>query len=161
MEEVKRLRALISSMDIKALQQEADRINKVMPLKIDMIREYFKKSKGIRIGDYFSETKRNVCKLLKRRGLKHIEIGEIMSIDHCLVSHYLNNMAPNKEISQYVKENFVSWIKDGLYPTSTNVWNKTNKTRKCLLTSDPAFKAAHTKSRDITHEDLFDDFLLD
>lgn len=161
MEEVKRLRALISSMDMKALQQEADRINKVMPLKIDMIREYFKKSKGIRIGDFFTETKRNVCKLLKRRGLKNVEIAKVLNVNHCLITHYLNNMAPNNDISLYVKENFVSWIKDGLYPASTNVWCKTEKTRKCILTSDPAFKANHTKSSDITYEDLFDDFLLD
>jgi hypothetical protein len=161
MEEVKRLRALISSMDIKALQQEADRINKVMPLRIDMIREYYKKAKGIRIGDYFTETKRNTCKLLKRRGLKHVEIAEVMSINHCLVSYYLNNMATNNGVSPYVKDNFVSWIKDGLYPTSTNVWRHNVKTRKCLLTSDPSLRRNNSNPRDIIHEDLFDDFLLD
>jgi len=102
-------------------------IDNRIDLTDDEIAEYFRYKYR---GGYYVEMKRQICKILRAKGYTTSHIGVMLygSPDrHDAVIHHMKSKPFHKATE--VQINWRSWIKDGLYPISSEVGKYGNNER--------------------------------
>lgn len=91
------------------------------PEKLIKAKKYFEKAKGIRIGLWMSEVRKQFAIRMHEAGAESKHIKAITFLRHDQIWHYLNRSKPNPGVEDIVKDNMDEWIENELYPTSVRM----------------------------------------
>lgn len=104
-------------------------------------RAYFEKAKGIRMGLWMSELRRQYAIRMSKQGAESKHIKAVTFLRHDQIWHYLNRCKPNPSIEKVVIEEMDKWIDNGLYPVSKRVMNgKVHIRTDYELSEDPKYR---------------------
>lgn len=110
-------------------------------------KKYFEKAKGLRIGLWMSEIRKQFAIRMHKEGAESRHITAITFLRHDQIWHYLNRCKPNPNVEKVVLENMDEWIDSGMYPIShrshiNGVYVETSYE----LSDDPSYKMKSSKN---------------
>lgn len=110
-------------------------------------RKYFEKAKGLRIGLWMSELRRQFAIRMHKDGAESKHISAITFLRHDQIWHYLNRCKPNPPVEKMVVEKMDEWINDGLYPISSRTRiNGVYIETSYELSEDPSYKMSSSRN---------------
>lgn len=117
------------------------------PEELIKAKKYFEKAKGIRMGLWMSEVRKQYALRMHREGAKSRHIKSVTFLRHDQTWHYINRCKPNPQVENVVLENMDEWIEKGLYPISVRiVKGNVHLETGYELSEDPSYKSKVSKN---------------